>query len=225
MQKNWRELSKNMKKKNDYSNQVFINCPFDKEYIKIFQAIVFAVLDCRFVPRCSWEVDDATEFRLRAIVKLIKQCKYGIHDLSRVELDVKTKLPRFNMPFELGIFYGAKFFGGNRDQSKNCIVLEKNKYRYHKFISDLSGVDVTDYNNSIRKVIIAIRNWLMTASRRRTIPEGSMVYSRYQKFQFDFLKACKTQRIDGDTMPFIELTHNVADWRKINRRGHRPLFS
>ncbi|MFQ5887851.1 MAG: hypothetical protein ACE5HY_04055, partial [Candidatus Hydrothermarchaeales archaeon] len=117
-----------------------------------------------------------------------------------------------------------KVFGVNRDRSKNCIVLEKDKYRYHKFISDLSGIDITDHNNSIKQVTITIRNWLKTASRRGTIPEGSMIYSRYQKFQIDFLKACKAQGVDGDTMPFVELTRNIADWLKINQGIHRPLF-
>jgi len=112
-------------KKGKFKEQVFINCPFEGNYTNIFRAIVFTILDCGFVPRCSLEVSDATQFRLRAIIDLIKQCKFAIHDLSRVELDTKFKLPRFNMPFESGIFYGAKLFGKGRQRTKNCIILEK----------------------------------------------------------------------------------------------------
>lgn len=212
-------------KKSNYSNQVFINCPFDGKYVKMFQAIVFTVSDCGFVPRCSLEIGDATEFRLRGIFRLIKECKYGIHDLCRVELDPTTNLPRFNMPFELGVFYGAKVFGGDRDRSKNCIVLEKQRYRYHKFISDLSGSDIAGHNDSPRKAIIAIRNWLATSSRRRNLPDGPKILSRYQRFRIDFDKACKSRGLDSDTMPFVELTRNMADWLKVNQEVHRSLFA
>lgn len=207
-----------------YTDEVFINCPFDDKYIKLFRALVFTVLDCGFVPRCSLEIDDATEFRLQGIVKLIEQCKYGIHDLSRVEPDSKSKLPRFNMPFELGIFYGAKSFGKRNQSKKTCIVLEKKKYRYQKFISDLSGVDITPHDNSIKKIIIAVRSWLVTSSRRTTIPDGNSIYSRYQKFQRDFKTACVQRGIDINAARFVELTENMTDWLKINQEVHTPLF-
>jgi len=191
----------------------------------MFQAIVFTVLDCGFVPRCSLEISDATEFRLRAIFQLIKKCKYGIHDLCRVERDATTNLPRFNMPFELGVFYGAKVFGGDRDRSKNCIVLEKQRYRYHKFISDLSGSDIIGHNDSPKKAIVAIRNWLATSSRRRTLPDGPRIFSRQKRFRIDFQEACESRGVDSDNMPFVELTRNMADWLKLNQEVPRQLFA
>jgi len=207
-----------------YTGQVFINCPFDDKYIKLFRALVFTILDCGFVPRCSLEIDDATVFRLHGIVKLIEQCKYGIHDLSRVQLHSKSKLPRFNMPFELGIFYGAKTFGKRNQSKKTCIVLEKERYRYQKFISDLSGIDIAPHNNSIKKIIIAVRNWLVTSSRRTTIPDSNSIYSRYQKFQRAFKTACTYNGIDINAVPFVELAKNMTDWLKINQEVHIPLF-
>lgn len=212
-------------RKINYSDQVFINCPFDKRYIKLFHAIVFTILDCGLVPRCSLEIDDATEFRLRAIVSLIKQCKYGIHDLSRVTLDKRSKLPRFNMPFELGIFYGAKTFGQGVQQRKNCIVLEKDPYRYQQFISDISGIDITAHNNATDNLITAIRNWLTTASRRTTIPAAESIRSRYRKFQKAFRRTCKERGIDYSVMPFVELTRNISDWLTINQEVYQPLFT
>jgi hypothetical protein len=47
---------------------------------------------------------------LSKIEKLIEVSKYGIHDISRTELNAHN-FPRFNMPFELGIFFGAKRHG------------------------------------------------------------------------------------------------------------------
>ena len=203
--------------KNNYTNQVFINCPFDDEYTKLFLAIVFAIQDCGFMPRCSKEIDDATEIRLNSIVKLIDQCKYGLHDLSRVELDRDTGLPRFNMPFELGIFYGAKRFGADKkSKSKSCIIFEKERYSYQKFISDISGVDIKYHDNSPENIIFAIRNWLSTSSKRKTIPYAPTIFSRYEEFYNNLINLYDSQSIDCNSLPFIDLTRNISDWLKLN---------
>src|SRR6266404_5075471 len=91
------------------SASVFINCPFDKQYQPIFDAIVFCVVACGFEPRCTLELTDAGEVRIENIYRLIAQCNHSIHDISRTEVKGQPyKLPRFNMPLELGIFLGAK---------------------------------------------------------------------------------------------------------------------
>src|SRR5947207_9896562 len=93
------------------SASVFINCPFDKQYQPIFDAIVFCIAACGFVPRCTLELTDAGEVRIENIYRLIAQCNHSIHDISRTEVeDQPYRLPRFNMPLELGIFLGAKRF-------------------------------------------------------------------------------------------------------------------
>lgn len=94
-----------------YHAGVFINCPFDARYRKLFLATVFAVFDCGFLPRCALEIEDGGEERIRKIKRIIRECRYGIHDISRVELDSKSRLPRFNMPLELGLFLGARNTG------------------------------------------------------------------------------------------------------------------
>jgi hypothetical protein len=37
----------------NYELNVFINCPFDDQYQPLFYAIVFALNDLRFRPRCA----------------------------------------------------------------------------------------------------------------------------------------------------------------------------
>ena len=58
----------------------------------MFEAIIFAIYDCGFVARCAKEEDDATPAR---IIKIIDECKYGIHDISKADLDKTTNLARF----------------------------------------------------------------------------------------------------------------------------------
>lgn len=208
----------------DYNNQVFINCPFDVQYLDMFRACTFVILDAGFIPRCSKEIIDGTQFRLAAIVKIIRSCRYGIHDLSRVELDPQSQLPWFNMPFELGVYYAAKHFGNNTQKRKSCLVLEKCKYRYQKYISDIAGIDVTPHQNTQRRLILAIRDWLVTASRRTTIPPGLDIYNRFKIFQAGMRSACRKRSIDYNTIPFVELVNNMTDWLRVNQTVHVPIF-
>ncbi|HET7464833.1 MAG TPA: hypothetical protein VFJ82_26555, partial [Longimicrobium sp.] len=84
-----------------YDYSVFVNCPFDAEYLPIFRAVFFAVHDCGYLARCALEADDSGEVRIAKINQIIRECRHGIHDISRTELDDRENLPRFNMPLEL----------------------------------------------------------------------------------------------------------------------------
>src|SRR5947207_10138499 len=97
-------------RRKEYEQNVFINCPFDSEYAPIFEAIVFAVNDAGFRPKCARERLDSSQIRLQKIVALISASRFSIHDLSRTDLDDMNVLPRFNMPLELGIDLGCKEF-------------------------------------------------------------------------------------------------------------------
>ena len=151
--------------KSDYINSVFINCPFDGEYLPIFRAVIFTIFDCGYIARSAREVDDSSEVRIDKIIKIISECKYGIHDLSRTELDKKTNLPRFNMPLELGLFLGAKRFGAGIQKMKVCLVLDRAPHRYQSFISDISGQDIQSHNNEVSEAIRVVREWLNNASK------------------------------------------------------------
>ena len=91
----------------------------------MFDALVFAVHDCGFVARSAFETDDATQVRVTKILKIISSSKYGIHDISCTSVSGPHKLPRFNMPLELGLFMGAKHFGGSVHRRKRGLVLDR----------------------------------------------------------------------------------------------------
>lgn len=77
----------------------------------MLEAIVFGVVACGLMPRSALEEADSGDNRLDKIIRLIRASAYGIHDLSRTqsnpphgnEREVVPVLPRFNMPFELGL--------------------------------------------------------------------------------------------------------------------------
>jgi len=115
-----------------YQKNVFINCPFDRSYRPIFDALVFAVHDAGYVARSAQEVRDTGEVRIEKVLRLVRESRFGIHDISRTTLDRATRLPRFNMPLELGLFLGAREFGDRRQRKKVPLVLERQKYSYLK---------------------------------------------------------------------------------------------
>lgn len=166
-----------------YTDSIFINCPFDKVYEPLLQCIVFTVYRCGFVPRSALEEEDSLDIRIEKIVRLISKCKFGIHDISRTELDEVNGLPRFNMPFELGIFWGAKKFGNKVNKEKIALILDREGYSYQKFLSDLNGIDIKAHDNKPENVIRAIRNWLHTASGRTTIPSFELIRRDFIDFK------------------------------------------
>ena len=148
-----------------YEQQVFLNVPFDKLYQKLLDALVFAVHDCGFVARCALEQDDSGEIRVEKIYSIIAACRFGIHDLSRTTLDSRFHLPRFNMPLELGIFLGARKFGGGFQKRKSCLILDRDQYRYQVFCSDIAGQDIRAQGNNIGQSLTVVRNWLQANTK------------------------------------------------------------
>jgi hypothetical protein len=165
---------------------VFINCPFDGEYQDFFQAIVFVVLRSGFRPRCALKTDDSSQNRFEKICQIIGECRYGIHDISRTELDHRSKLPRFNMPLELGIFFGAKRFGGKAQNKKRCIVLDRDKFRYQKFISDISGQDIHSHQATLSVLLAELAGWLRIESQIRWFRAASAWPSNFPNSRKSF---------------------------------------
>lgn len=198
-----------------YEDNIFINCPFDAGYKPIFDAIVFAAQDMGFVARCALEISDAAQNRLAKIMQIISECKYGIHDISRTELD-KNSLPRFNMPLELGIFLGCQRFGGKIHRAKRSLILDREPYRYQRFVSDIAGQDIYSHHNEPKNAILQIRNWLRTESKRTGIPGGEEIWNRFGRFQQQLPAICQVLRIQVPELTFVDYTYLVHEWLKGN---------
>ena len=192
---------------------MFINCPFDTAYGALLDAIVFTVHDCGFVARCALEVQDTGRNRLDRLMTLMSNCKYGIHDISRTELD--HGLPRFNMPLELGLFLGAKKFGTRKQRAKVCLVLDHTRYRYRRFCSDIAGLDPAEHRSRPRRAIIAVRNWLRTHSRSQ-IPGGERMAVRFAAFRRALPVLCRAAKLKPKALIFRDYTALVVLWLRAN---------
>lgn len=208
-----------------YDLSVFVNCPFDDDYKPIFEALVFAVHDCGFVARCALEVTDTAQVRIDRLFDLIEACRYGLHDISRTELDDKNHLPRFNMPLELGMFLGARRFGAEHQRHKACLVLDHESYRYQKFCSDIAGQDVKAYGvdrhgdtilaeNWPLEAIRIVRNWLRSVETTPDvrIPSGGKIADRYVAFLDDLPAYCEAANLDLDDLTYSDYTALVVEW-------------
>ncbi len=195
-----------------YDYNVFVNCPFDDTYEPLFQAMIFAIHNSGYKARCALEISDSARNRLEKIMKLIQQCKYGVHDISRTELDPKHQLPRFNMALELGIFLGCKRYGKKMNKAKSCIVFDKDQYRYQKFVSDIAGQDIEAHENKPAVLIRKLRKWLRTATNDINIPGGDYIYDNFNKFSNDLPDICKIMKIGIHELTYADYVDFIVKW-------------
>lgn len=173
---------------------------------------MFTVARCGFTPRCALEVVDSAGTRIAKIEKLIEDCPLGIHDISRTELDAANRLPRFNMPFELGLFLGAKRYGDTAQRRKRCLVLDREPYRYQKFISDIAGQDIESHDNDVGKLIAKARSFLSNAAGGTPLPSGVTVSADYNAFTAALPALCEPLKLDPGDLEFREFTWIAADY-------------
>ncbi len=190
---------------------VFINCPFDEGYADTFRALIFAIYACGYVPRSAREADDGGEPRIEKLYRLIEACRFGIHDLSRTDLDRVHGLPRFNMPLELGIFLGAKRYGGETHKSKRALILDVDQYRYQRFISDLAGMDIHEHEGDPMRALRQTRDWLATVSRRRLLSADRLT-RLYEQFVAELPALARSLEFDPDRITYIDFERFAVEW-------------
>jgi hypothetical protein len=198
-----------MSKSPDYEKNVFINCPFDREYSQLFRALVFTIHSLGLRPRSAFNITQS-ELRIRKLFDLISECKYGIHDISRTELDKKSGFPRFNMPFELGLDIGCKEFHHTYND-KRLLIFDREAYRFQTFFSDIAGYDPKPHSRRAEEVIQITTDWIRADKQDITLPNGKQIYNDYKNFEIDFKVAKKTL---PKKLSFIDYSFSIAEWFK-----------
>jgi hypothetical protein len=200
-----------------FETNVFINCPFDKEYHKLLRPLLFTVIYLGYTPRISSERSDSGESRLQKICELIRVSKYSIHDLSRLQATKKGEFYRLNMPFELGIDYGCRLYGANGLQEKKFLVLEVERYRYMKALSDFSGSDIKCHGNDPRQIVAEVRDWFVETVGLRRIAGPLGIWNRFLDFMLEFYDDRMAEGFAGEDlkmMPVPEFIDYIKEWRK-----------
>jgi hypothetical protein len=195
-----------------YEDHVFLNVPFDRSYVRLFRALVFAISDCGLVPRTALEVEDSGEARVDKIFRIIEESKFGVHDISRAGIDRNTRLARFNMPLELGFFLGAKRFGADHQRRKFCLILDREKFRYRNFCSDIAGQDIRNHNGDPREAIRAVRDWLNNHRTGAPMPGGKAIFDRYEQFRAQLSGQAASARLHPRELSYGDYVELVNGW-------------
>ncbi len=195
-----------------HEDAVFINCPFTDDYKKLFHCIIFCVLACGFRPRSALEAGDAGDIRLDKIVRLIKESQYSIHDLSAVELDSINLLPRFNMPFELGLVIGCKKLAGSKYTNRPILIMERSAYTSQKCLSDIAGQDLKSHDRSEARITNIVRTWLLQQSKRQDIPGHLRIHNAFVSFYGELPDLCNAAGIDDDEISYPDFVYLAQQW-------------
>ena len=141
-------------------------------------------------------------------------CPFGVHDLSRTELSASTGLPRFNMPFELGLYLGAKEFGTRVQAGKQCLILDSERFRFRGFISDIGGQDVVAHSNEEAPAIRAVRDWLDSCrtAKSMALPSGGIIAGNYAFFRDQLPRLCKESNLLLEEVTYLDFVRLVRVW-------------
>ncbi len=191
---------------------VFINCPFDAAYKPLFRATCFTILACGYTPRCALDYSDSGAVRFTEIVRMITECGLSIHDISRVQLDADSSLPRFNMPLELGADLGLRLQGSVRQRERKILILDTEAHRYDRTLSDISGMDIEAHGDRIDTVIKHVRDWL-NANReadRPVLPGAAAIAADHGAYLTIVPDIISGLRLDPhDDLPHADYLHVV----------------
>lgn len=180
---------------------IFVNCPFDDDYRPIFDAITFAIAVCNFRVGSALQVADSGDLRLEKLYRLIAAATHSVHDISRVEMDGASGLPRFNMPIELGIALGHRRYARRRPRPR-LLILDSERYRYQVFASDLAGLDIAEHGNDPERAIGCVRHFL--ASEVAGLPTADRITSQYRSFEALLPEAAADLLQSADQLGFTD---------------------
>jgi hypothetical protein len=198
-----------------FERSVFVNCPFDEEYAHILQAVAFCIVYLGFFPRFAPENADNAAARLDRITELIRGSKFGVHDLSRCKSTQPDEYVRMNMPFELGLDYACRRFGGAPLSQKRILVLEHNRYDYQRALSDISGWDIHWHEGDHERAVRHVRSWLIAQAGAPAIGAALIQgkYFAFQEWYWERELAAGSSEEDIREYPTAELIRAMHDWK------------
>lgn len=201
--------------KGKFEKNVFINCPFDDQYNDLLKPLLFTIIRIGFEPRIASERLDSGEVRLDKIIELIKESKYGIHDLSRCKPLEKNEYARFNMPFELAMDLSYKEFCNDpKTDEKTFLILEEEKYSVQKTLSDLLFSDTECHKGDPEELVYKVRNWFCKTGYTK-IESPSSIWDAYNYFYADLFDKKKSEGFSEKAvqrLPLIEFLEEIRIW-------------
>jgi hypothetical protein len=120
------------------------------------------------------------------------------------------------MPLECGIDFGAKLLGPPPLNTKRFLILEKEKFRYQKFISDIAGNDIRAHQGVPELAIKCVRDWLRL-NNNATVAHTQKVWLDYTEFLYDYVEYAKKNNFNPhliSEITFADLIELMKEWVK-----------
>ena len=187
------------------TTDVFINIPFDAEHEYLYLSLIAAIVGLGLQPRCVLEIP-RDQARLHRIFKLIGACPYSLHDLSSVRLSRGPfRVPRFNMPFELGLAVALCL---STQESHKFRVMDAVAHRVTQSLSDIGGYDAFIHHGTPTGTFNAVSDMFASLENPpiKDVREFLLVYRG--------LKSLRVERLPGDIFraaPFGRLVIAARD--------------
>ena len=206
----------------NFDKNIFINCPFDAEFAPLLEGVIFVCLSLGFNPRLATERADAGETRLDKIVELIAASRWSIHDLSRCEARQAGEIFRLNMPFELGIDYGCRQFQGGKWAGKRFLILEEQRYRFQKALSDISGSDISHHDGKVAPAMKEVRDWLCNVTGVRAAGPARLTaaHTAWQEWHWKTMTSRGYSEDNIRRYPIFELLDSIKEWLSVTNTRH-----
>jgi hypothetical protein len=148
---------------------VFLNIPYDGPFENLYLAYIVGLTQLGLRINATLAVPN--QGRLEAIIGLIEQSNFSIHDLSRIELS--SGIPRFNMPVELGLALYRSWITKGRHR---VYIFESNRYRAQSSTSDVNGIDPEIHHGTPKGLMAGLRNIFRQPGDVTTVPETLASY-------------------------------------------------
>lgn len=199
--------------------KIFINCPFDEEYTPLLRVMLFTLIYLDQDPEMAMTDTDCAINRMAKIEDIMRKSSISIHDLSRIKSEKIDEYYRLNMSFELGLDYGIKRTINNE---KKFIILENEKYSYHKGLSDYSGFDIFSHHNKPENVTKIVRDWFVNNEIvKKDVAGANKIFMDYcDCWAFIYDELIKKGYSEGETqeVPFKEFIHLIKKWKSNNHK-------
>jgi hypothetical protein len=171
------------------AGHVFLNFPFSTSYESLFIAFVGGLVAPGLSPRCVLEIPPQ-EQRLKRLFDLIRNSAYSIHDLSYVKLSTGRgpRVPRFNMPFELGLAVAVALAQAG-EQQHQFRIFEAQPYRLQKSLSDVLGHDPYIHQGKADGVLEGLLNVFSTLPESPELSDLRELHKHLVRFRAEKLGA------------------------------------
>ncbi|WP_245505621.1 hypothetical protein [Rhizobium leguminosarum] len=116
------------------------------------------------------------------------------------------------MPLELGVFLGAKKYGGAKHRNKSCIIFDREQYRFQRYMSDIAGQDIHSHQGDIDRLIVELATWLRAQSGDAHVPGGVAISAEFAVFNQTLPAIYAARQLDAAEVTFGDFSAVVVQY-------------